>query len=123
MTYGGDVVELAAEALDGLELGVLVCNEALDRVRYANEAARHLLREVGADVLPPTLRRAVVDARTYATNADALTTATRVALPSGRRLFVRTRALREGQLVTLSGEVLREDELFERLRTRFQLSL
>lgn len=108
-----DDSHLALAALDGLDLGVIVCAPAGDRVLLANETARKLTDELGQPALQAALRDAIT---------SSLTTAVRLALPSGRRVFVRTRRLRDGWLVTLRGEVLREDDLVDLLR-RFGLSL
>ena len=108
-----DDSHLALAALDGLELGVIVCAPAGDRVLLANETARRLTDELGQLALQAALRDAIT---------SSLTTAVRLALPSGRRVFVRTRRLRDGWLVTLRGEVLREDDLVDLLR-RFGVSL
>jgi DNA-binding CsgD family transcriptional regulator len=116
MALVADEPKLAVDALDALDLGVVVCAPALDRVLFANEAARRLLREIGADHVHPSLRAAIASSR-------QLMAAVRLALPSGARLFVRTRQIRDALLVTLRGEVLREDDLFELLRRRFDLSI
>jgi len=105
-----DDSQLALAALDGLDLGVIVCAPAGDRVLLANETARKLTDELGLLALQAALRDAIASSPT------------RLALPSGRRVFVRTRRLRDGWLVTLRGEVLREDDLVELLR-RFGVSL
>ena len=108
-----DDSHLALEALDGLDVGVIVCAPSGDRVLLANETARRLTDELDVRALQAALRDAIT---------SALTSAVRIALPSGRRVFVRTRRLRDGWLVTLRGEVLREDDLVDLLR-RFGLSL
>ena len=109
-----DSAHLAIEALEGLDLGVMICAHSADRVLLANETARRIVGELGLAPLRTVLRDA--------TAADAASVV-RLALPSGRRVFVRTRRLRDGWLVTLRSEVLREDDLFDVLRRRFGLSL
>jgi DNA-binding CsgD family transcriptional regulator len=106
---------LAVDALDALDLGVVVSTPALDQVLFANEAARRLLRELGADRIHPVLRAAIESSR-------QLTSAVRLVLASGR-VFIRTRQLQNALLVTIAREVLREDDLFELLRRRFTLSI
>ena len=107
-----DSATLAIEALDGLNLGVIVVAHATDRVLLANEIARRLASELGTVALHAALREAI-----------AASVAVRLALPSGRRVFLRARRLRDGWLVTLRSEVLREDDLLDVLRRRFALSL
>jgi DNA-binding CsgD family transcriptional regulator len=105
-------------------MGVMICTRALDRVLLANEAAHRLLGELGVThSIQPALRQAIAASREHEALISAFTRAVRVALPSGRRLFVRTRPLRDALLITLTGEVLREQELFELLQRRFDLSI
>lgn len=117
-----DQANLAVEALGGLDVGVVVCAHELDRILLANEAARRLLRELGSTHFHPALQQAIAASRECEALSGAFTPAARLALPNGRRLFVRTRPLREALLVTLTSEVLRESELFELLHRRFGLS-
>ncbi len=107
-----DSATLAIEALDGLDLGVIVVAHSTERVLLANEIARGLASELGMRALHAALREAIAGSQ-----------AIRLALPSGRRVFVRTRRLRDGWLVTLRSEVLREDDLLDVLRRRFALSV
>jgi len=117
-----DAAKLAVEALEALDLGIVVCTPELDRIVLANEAARGLLREFGVVDLHAALRIAITGSMQRATPQGA-TSSVRLVLPSGRRLFVRARRLRDSLLATLRGEVLREEDLSDTLRRRFDLTV
>ena len=112
--------------LEHLTLGVLLCDTALDRLLFANAEAQLLLRALTpapSSQVPAPLQRALVAALGRDAQTGALSPAVPCALPNGRRLFVRCKGLgARGVLATLTAEVLREADLYERLRARTRLS-
>jgi DNA-binding CsgD family transcriptional regulator len=121
--FSGADAALAIEALGGLDIGVVVCTRALDQILFANEAARLQLRELWSPVVHPTIRAAIATSRERESVGGPFTPAVAVLLPTGRRLFVRTRLIGGSVLVTLTGEVMRERALYELLHERFRLSV
>lgn len=116
--------DLALEALGELEIGVFVCTSQIARFLLANETARRQLRDLGTTRIHPSLKAAIASSMERESLAGTFTFAVPLELPSGRRLFVRTKPLVNHRLlVTLSGEVLRERELLELLHERFELSV
>lgn len=124
MQFTGEDATLAIEALGDLDIGIVVCTRALDRILFANEAAPRQLHELWSPVVHPALRVAITTSRERESLAGPFTPAVPVQLPSGRRLFVRTRPLgARSLLVTLTSEVMRERALYELLHQRFHLSV
>jgi DNA-binding CsgD family transcriptional regulator len=115
---------IAIEALGGLDIGVLVCTRELDRIIFANEAARLQLSDLWSPALHPTLRAAIASSRDRASVAGPFTPAAPIQVPSGRRVFLRTKLIGcDSLLVTLTNEVMRERALADLLHDRFQLSV
>jgi DNA-binding CsgD family transcriptional regulator len=123
-TFSDKDATLVIEALGGLDIGIVVCAHELDQIVFANEVARQQLRELWSPVLHPTLRAAIATSRERESVAGPFTPAVPVQLPTGRRLFLRTRSIGDRSLlVTLTSEVMRERALYELLHERFHLSV
>lgn len=116
--------DLALEALGELDLGVLVCDPELERLLLVNQTARRQLGDFGSSRIHPAIKSALVDSRARESVTGTFSPAVVVELSTGRRLFLRTKPMGDGSLlVTLTGEVMRERELFELLHARFNLTV
>lgn len=116
--------DLARQLLDELSLGIILCNEAIDQVLLANREGRRMLQSLDprGETLPAPLRKAIERACASPPTPHAFTPAVLLASAAGR-LFVRCKpVVGRGLLVTMTIEVLREADLFQRVRERHGIS-
>ncbi|HUH01906.1 MAG TPA: helix-turn-helix transcriptional regulator [Kofleriaceae bacterium] len=112
--------------LDEIDVGVIVCDPALGRIRLANREAIAALASFGAgDELAPAFREAL-GARTAAElPADRFSRAAEAPAPSGARFFVRGRRLGPplgGAVLVVTMARLRQETVIELLHRRLGLS-
>ncbi|HEY3352001.1 MAG TPA: LuxR C-terminal-related transcriptional regulator [Polyangia bacterium] len=113
--------------LDALELGVVLCDAELARVRYANLDGTRALAALGGlrGRVPAAVRAALGAGPLPAPRQGGFTRAVRVTLPRGPHYFVRVRPLRgavDGVLMVLSRACLRDQDRVELLHRRLGLS-
>lgn len=121
--------ELAHEAVEGLDVGVLVVERDSWTILFRNAAAEAALRPVtgdGANHLPETVAEtAASQAAEASTVPGRFTPAVRTTLPDGRRVFLRVRLLdqaRQRLLLTIATATLRERDLRRMLSAEFGLN-
>jgi DNA-binding NarL/FixJ family response regulator len=117
--------DLAAAVLQELDIGILVCTPAIDRILLSNPAAERMLSHLDdGEVLPGVLRQSVTEALSRRAAPAGFSAAVPLRRRSGSCMYVRAKLLegRHAALVIISGDALRERELHDSLAMRFQLS-
>jgi DNA-binding CsgD family transcriptional regulator len=128
--------DCALAATESLELGIVVCDRALERVLYANPAGHACLRSFGAapGALTASIARAAATYEETRRSAQRPPPAVRLERPAstqpfqrpqGSAIYVRTHpapAPWRYQVVLLQEEVLRDPDLFSRLEQRYHVT-
>jgi DNA-binding NarL/FixJ family response regulator len=110
--------DLALAVLGELDIGVLVCTAAIDRVLLSNAAAERMLAHLdGDEPLPAALRESVAEVLARHSPPGTFPAAVPLRSRAGC-LFVRAKRLpdRDVALVVISGDVLRERDVAARFR-------
>ena len=113
-----DESNLALSVLRELDVGVLVCTAAVDRILLSNPAAERMLAHLdGSEPLPSALRESVAEVLARRAPPGGFPPA----VPMRSRaccLFVRAKMLPDSEavLVVISGDMLRERDVAARFR-------
>src|SRR5689334_21119897 len=115
------MLDLEKAVLEHLDVGILVCTPALDRILLSNPAAERMLAHLDdGNPLSEALCEAVQEVLSRRAAPGAFPSAVPVRSSGGSCLFVRAKALADelGILIVISGDLLRERDV----AARFQLS-